>query len=190
MGCRLRCNKWRTPRSHGGRHPCSDVCGLSEGLALTGRPVELSGPALVPRCQLVPQQKCRCQPPLCSLRAACVPEPRAPTNPSTQGRSPRVAAGGSCGQLCGAGGSRSGRPPRCAGKRGAELLSQPAALPARGTRCPADLGGKRLCKRNCKEYKPSEPSKNTFHFFSLFELNGKKQILSPSQMGHGVLAHY
>lgn len=59
-----------------------------------------------------------------------------------------------------------------------------------GTRCPSDLGGKRLCKRNCKEYKPSEPSKNTFYFFSLFELNGKKQILSPSQMGHGVLAHY
>lgn len=60
----------------------------------------------------------------------------------------------------------------------------------RGTRCPSDLGGERLCKRNCKEYKPSEPSKNTFYFFSLFELNGKKQILSPSQMGHGVLAHY
>lgn len=86
-------------------------------------------------------------------------------------------------------------PTTCAGKREAG-----AACPAPrqsqqpcehgGTRCPSDLGGKRLCKRNCKEYKPSEPSKNTFYFFSLFELNGKKQILSPSQMGHGVLAHY
>lgn len=51
------------------------------------------------------------------------------------------------------------------------------------------LEGKRLCKRNCKEHKPSWPGKNTF-CFSAFEWNGKKQILSPDQMGHGVLAHY
>lgn len=51
------------------------------------------------------------------------------------------------------------------------------------------LEGKRLFKSNCKEHKPSEPGKNTF-CFSAFEWNGKKQILSPGQMGHGVLAHY
>lgn len=70
-------------------------------------------------------------------------------------------------------------------------MPKPAALPAQEhPLARLTLEGERLCKRNCKEYKPSEPSKNTFYFFSLFDLNGKKQILSPSQMGHGVLAHY
>lgn len=68
-------------------------------------------------------------------------------------------------------------PARCQSQLGA-----PAACPT--------WGGKGWAKETVKNINLQSQVKTHFTFFSLFELNGKKQILSPSQMGHGVLAHY
>lgn len=140
-----------------------------------------------------------------SLGAGIGPEWRAPVNPNPQrclqglprhGELLEAPMGGGCeGRGSFAVPVALPPPATCTGKReagAARPAPQQSQWPRQhgGTRCPPDPEGKRLCKRNCKEHKPSEPSKNTFYFFSLFELNGKKQILSPSQMGHGVLAHY
>lgn len=187
LGCCLDCNKWRTQRSHCGECPSGDVCELSHRLGFPGASVEILRTGSVTALSVSPKRRCRCQTPPpgvpweqdSSLNRGL---PLTPT-PRDVSRSWPVAM--SCWRLLWAGGCEDRGsfvmlvalppPTTCAGKREAGAARPPLCRSQRprqhgDTRCPSDpgCGGERLCKRNCKEYKPSEPNKNTFYFFQPF----------------------